>query len=49
MRRSHSPRRSSSGSCFIALSLIKLGFLANFLSKPILVGFVGGGWHSTSW
>ncbi len=30
------------GIMFIALSLFKLGFLANFLSKPILVGFVGG-------
>ncbi len=30
------------GVLFLALSLFRLGFLANFLSKPILVGFVGG-------
>ncbi|MCT9819224.1 SulP family inorganic anion transporter [Microbacterium sp. W1N] len=30
------------GVMFLALSLFRLGFLANFLSKPILVGFVGG-------
>ncbi|MFC9984611.1 SulP family inorganic anion transporter [Microbacterium keratanolyticum] len=30
------------GVMFITLSLCKLGFLANFLSKPILIGFVGG-------
>ncbi|MFD4421682.1 SulP family inorganic anion transporter [Agromyces sp. NPDC058484] len=30
------------GILFIALAVLKLGFLANFLSKPILVGFVGG-------
>jgi sulfate permease, SulP family len=30
------------GVMFIGLSVFKLGFLANFLSKPILVGFVGG-------
>ncbi|WP_062070247.1 SulP family inorganic anion transporter [Demequina sediminicola] len=30
------------GVMFLALSYFKLGFLANFLSKPILVGFVGG-------
>lgn len=30
------------GVLFILLSVFKLGFLANFLSKPILVGFVGG-------
>jgi sulfate permease, SulP family len=30
------------GVMFILLSVFKLGFLANFLSKPILVGFVGG-------
>ncbi|MET0843532.1 MAG: SulP family inorganic anion transporter, partial [Mycetocola sp.] len=30
------------GVMFILLSVLKLGFLANFLSKPILVGFVGG-------
>jgi len=30
------------GVMFLALSFFKLGFLANFLSKPILVGFVGG-------
>lgn len=30
------------GIMFILLSVFKLGFLANFLSKPILVGFVGG-------
>ena len=27
---------------FAAAAIFKLGFLANFLSKPILVGFVGG-------
>ncbi|MET0725616.1 MAG: SulP family inorganic anion transporter [Leifsonia sp.] len=31
-----------SGVLFLALAFFKLGFLANFLSKPILVGFVGG-------
>lgn len=31
-----------SGLMFAAASLLKLGFLANFLSAPILVGFVGG-------
>lgn len=30
------------GVCFGVMSLCKLGFLANFLSKPILIGFVGG-------
>ncbi len=30
------------GAMFILLAVFKLGFLANFLSKPILVGFVGG-------
>ncbi|MFF2370331.1 SulP family inorganic anion transporter [Agromyces sp. NPDC058110] len=30
------------GVMFALLSVFKLGFLANFLSKPILVGFVGG-------
>ena len=30
------------GVMFLGLSVFKLGFLANFLSKPILVGFVGG-------
>jgi sulfate permease, SulP family len=30
------------GVMFVGLSVFKLGFLANFLSKPILVGFVGG-------
>jgi high affinity sulfate transporter 1 len=30
------------GLFFVAFSALKLGFLANFLSKPILVGFVGG-------
>jgi SulP family sulfate permease len=30
------------GAMFVLLSVFKLGFLANFLSKPILVGFVGG-------
>lgn len=30
------------GVMFLGLSFFKLGFLANFLSKPILVGFVGG-------
>ncbi|WP_348787014.1 SulP family inorganic anion transporter [Leifsonia sp. NPDC080035] len=30
------------GVMFLACSFFKLGFLANFLSKPILVGFVGG-------
>jgi SulP family sulfate permease len=31
-----------SGVMFFLLAFFKLGFLANFLSKPILVGFVGG-------
>ncbi|HEY6801851.1 MAG TPA: solute carrier family 23 protein, partial [Agromyces sp.] len=31
-----------SGIMFLLLAVFKLGFLANFLSKPILVGFVGG-------
>jgi len=31
-----------SGVMFVLLAVFKLGFLANFLSKPILVGFVGG-------
>lgn len=31
-----------SGLMFLVASWLKLGFLANFLSKPILVGFVGG-------
>ena len=30
------------GVMFMLLAVFKLGFLANFLSKPILVGFVGG-------
>lgn len=30
------------GLIFILLAVFKLGFLASFLSKPILVGFVGG-------
>ncbi|WP_285115118.1 solute carrier family 23 protein [Leifsonia sp. fls2-241-R2A-40a] len=30
------------GVLFLACAFLKLGFLANFLSKPILVGFVGG-------
>lgn len=30
------------GALLLACSLFRLGFLANFLSKPILVGFVGG-------
>lgn len=30
------------GVMFVLLAVFKLGFLANFLSKPILVGFVGG-------
>jgi len=30
------------GIMFVLASVFKLGFLANFLSKPILVGFVGG-------
>ncbi|SDS71349.1 SulP family inorganic anion transporter [Microterricola viridarii] len=30
------------GVMFLAMAYFKLGFLANFLSKPILVGFVGG-------
>ena len=30
------------GVFFVAFSVFKLGFLANFLSKPILIGFVGG-------
>ena len=31
-----------SGVMFLLLAYFKLGFLANFLSRPILVGFVGG-------
>jgi high affinity sulfate transporter 1 len=31
-----------SGVLFALMAVFKLGFLANFLSKPILVGFVGG-------
>jgi len=31
-----------SGVAFVLLAFFKLGFVANFLSKPILVGFVGG-------
>ncbi|WP_382310403.1 SulP family inorganic anion transporter [Herbiconiux sp. UC225_62] len=30
------------GVIFVLCAVFKLGFLANFLSKPILVGFVGG-------
>lgn len=30
------------GVMFVLAAVFKLGFLANFLSKPILVGFVGG-------
>lgn len=30
------------GVLFLLMSVFKLGFLANFLSKPILIGFVGG-------
>lgn len=30
------------GLMFLLLAVFRLGFLANFLSKPILVGFVGG-------
>lgn len=30
------------GVMFILLAVFKLGFLANFLSQPILIGFVGG-------
>lgn len=30
------------GVLFVMLAVFKLGFLANFLSKPILIGFVGG-------
>lgn len=30
------------GVLFVLASVFKLGFLANFLSKPILIGFVGG-------
>ncbi|MEV8214341.1 SulP family inorganic anion transporter [Leifsonia sp. NPDC077715] len=30
------------GALFLLSAIFKLGFLANFLSKPILVGFVGG-------
>ena len=30
------------GLVFLLMSVLKLGFLANFLSKPILIGFVGG-------
>ncbi|MGO4103987.1 SulP family inorganic anion transporter [Leifsonia sp. YAF41] len=31
-----------SGVMFVLAAVFKLGFLANFLSKPILIGFVGG-------
>ncbi|WP_291038897.1 solute carrier family 23 protein [Herbiconiux sp.] len=31
-----------SGVLFVLAAVFKLGFLANFLSKPILIGFVGG-------
>jgi len=31
-----------SGILFLLMAVFKLGFLASFLSKPILVGFVGG-------
>jgi SulP family sulfate permease len=31
-----------SGVMFLLLAVFKLGFLASFLSKPILIGFVGG-------
>jgi MFS superfamily sulfate permease-like transporter len=30
------------GLFFVLFSIFKLGFLANFLSKPILIGFAGG-------
>ncbi|MFB7893255.1 SulP family inorganic anion transporter [Microbacterium sp. NPDC056044] len=30
------------GIMFVLMAVFKLGFLANFLSKPILIGFVGG-------
>ena len=30
------------GLLFVACAVFKLGFLADFLSKPILIGFVGG-------
>lgn len=30
------------GVMFLLLAIFRLGFLANFLSKPILIGFVGG-------
>ena len=30
------------GVMFVLAAVFKLGFLANFLSKPILIGFVGG-------
>lgn len=30
------------GVLFLLLAVFKLGFVANFLSKPILIGFVGG-------
>lgn len=30
------------GGMFVLLAVFRLGFLANFLSQPILVGFVGG-------
>ena len=30
------------GILFLLMAVFKLGFIANFLSKPILVGFVGG-------
>ena len=31
-----------SGIAFVLMAVFRLGFVANFLSKPILVGFVGG-------
>jgi len=30
------------GVLFLAMSIFKLGFLANFLSRPILIGFIAG-------
>jgi len=30
------------GVLFLAISIFKLGFLANFLSRPILIGFIAG-------
>jgi MFS superfamily sulfate permease-like transporter len=48
MRRSRWPRPSSAVRVFVLSRFFKLGFLANFLSKPILVGSSAGS-RSTSW